>query len=124
MSMVVVYDSLTGQSARFANRLGLEAIDIIDYEPQEDAILLVTRSWDFGKVSEEATEFLDQYAAQVVGVCVSGNRNWGTNYGAAGVKISEKYDIDLVLKFEGSGFSKDIEFAQAWIATYKERTEL
>lgn len=120
--MVVVYDSLTGQSARFAQRLGLEAVDILDYKAQEEAILLVTRSWDFGKVTEEATEFLDQYAHQVVGVCVSGNRNWGTNYGAAGVKISEQYGIELVLKFEGSGFSKDIEFAKAWITTYKEKT--
>lgn len=118
--MIVVYDSLTGKSAQFAKSLGLEAIDIADYEDQDDHILLVTRSWDFGLIPESTQIFLDRHAKQVLGVCVSGNRNWGTNYGAAGDKISAKYKIKLVLKFEGAGTQKDSAFVRGWIEDEKD----
>lgn len=113
--MIVVYDSLTGQCERFANRLGIETVDILDFESSQEPILLVTRSWDFGKITHETEEFLEHHAHAVVGVAVGGNRNWGTNFGAAGDKISERYGIELVLKFEGSGFPKDIEVVKNWI---------
>ncbi|WP_331836835.1 class Ib ribonucleoside-diphosphate reductase assembly flavoprotein NrdI [Erysipelothrix piscisicarius] len=56
---------------------------------------------------------MEQEAAKVVGVAVGGNRNWGTNFGAAGDKIHDEYNIELVLKFEGSGFTKDVEIVPA-----------
>ncbi|QIK69698.1 class Ib ribonucleoside-diphosphate reductase assembly flavoprotein NrdI [Erysipelothrix sp. HDW6C] len=118
--MLVVFDSLTGQGERFASRLNEDTINILDYNGEDDELFLVTRSWDFGKVTDEAIEFLDQYANKVVGMAVSGNRNWGTNYGAAGDKIHAQYGVKLVLKFEGSGFSKDVEYVQDWIHNYKE----
>lgn len=119
--MIVVFDSLTGQCQRFAEKLGETCIDILDYEPNDEDVFLVTRSWDFGKVTEESKAFLEQYADKVVGLAVGGNRNWGTNFGAAGDKIGDAYEIELVLKFEGSGFTKDVEIVQQWITTYKGR---
>lgn len=121
--MLVIYDSLTGQGERFARKLNENAVDILDYEDTEDDVFLITRSWDFGKVTDEAIEFLDQYANRVIGMAVSGNRNWGTNFGAAGDKIQSQYGVELVLKFEGSGFSKDVEYVSNWIQEYKEGKE-
>jgi protein involved in ribonucleotide reduction len=40
---------------------------------------------------------------------VSGNRNWGKNYGAAGDKIQLQYQVPLILKFEGLGFPHEVE---------------
>ena len=118
--MLVVFDSLTGQGARFASKLEQNTIDILDYDGEGSELFLITRSWDFGKVTDEAADFLETYADKVVGLAVSGNRNWGTNFGAAGQKISDQYNIELVLKFEGSGFSKDVEYVKTWIQEYKE----
>lgn len=118
--MLVVYDSLTGQGARFAKRLGLDYVSILDYEGEEDEVFLVTRNYDFGQITVDTEEFLEDYADKVVGLAVSGNRNWGTNFGAAGDKISKQHGLELVLKFEGSGFSHDVEFVKDWIQKYKE----
>lgn len=118
--MLVVYDSLTGQGARFARRLGLESVSILDYEGEDREVFLVTRSYDFGQITEDTAEFLEDHADKVIGLAVSGNRNWGKNYGAAGDKIATQYDLELVLKFEGSGFTHDIALAKEWIENYRE----
>lgn len=112
----MVYDSLTGQGKRFAQRISDGyCIDILDYEEQSEPVFLITRSYNFGEIPFETQEFLEEYAHKVVGVAVGGNRNWGTNFGAAGVKIEKMYGIPLVLKYEGSGFSQDVEIVKNWI---------
>lgn len=114
--MIVIFDSLTGQSKRFSESLGFPTFNIKTYEVKvEDQIFLVTRSFNFGEISKEAKKFLDQYAQQVIGVAVSGNRNWGTNYGAAGDKIEAIYRIPLICKFEGSGMNHDKEIVKEWL---------
>ena len=118
--LLVVYDSLTGQCERFAQKLETNCINILDFEASDEPILLVTRSWDFGKITDETQTFLTKFSDKVVGVAVGGNRNWGSNFGAAGDKISEQYGIPLLLKFEGSGFRKDVEYLIQWIENYKE----
>lgn len=113
--MIIVYDSLTGQAKKFAEKLNLKTCDINHYEMSSDDVLLVTRTFNFGEIPKATESFLNQFAKMVKGVCVSGNRNWGTNYGAAGDKIKDKYQIPLVLKFEASGFDRDVELVKKWI---------
>lgn len=121
--MLVVYDSLTGQGARFASRLGLEHMSILDYEGEDRELFLITRNFDYGEITVDTDEFLEDYADKVVALAVSGNRNWGQHYGVAGDKIAKQYGIELVLKFEGAGFSHDIAFVKDWIQKYKEDKE-
>lgn len=113
--MIAIVDSLTGQGERFASKLGIPYVNIRDYNGEGESLLLLTRSFNFGEVTQEAIQFMDIYNRKVRGVAVSGNRNWGTNFGAAGDKISKEYQIDLVHKYEGSGFTKDVEIVQDWI---------
>lgn len=113
--MIAVVDSITGQGVRFAEKVGLPIVEIYDYRDQEENVLLFTRSYNFGEVTEEAHAFLEEHADQVKGVVVSGNRNWGNNFGAAGDEINRFYHIELVLKYEGSGFPEDVKAVKAWI---------
>ncbi len=114
--MLVVYDSLTGQGHRFAEKLGFELADInLGIPAHSGKLFLITRSFNFGEVPETTLDFIEDYRDEIAGVAVSGNRNWGTNFGAAGDKIEKQFQIPLVLKFEGSGFSKDVEYVRAWI---------
>lgn len=117
--MVIVYDSLTGQTKRFVTKLGIKAIDINDYYETEELVFLITRSFNFGEIPKSTSHFLDEFSNKVVGTAVSGNRNWGTNYGKAGDHIERIYKIPLILKFEGSGFDKDVEFLKDWFEKYK-----
>ncbi|WP_025725527.1 class Ib ribonucleoside-diphosphate reductase assembly flavoprotein NrdI [Acholeplasma granularum] len=119
--MTIIYDSLTGQTKRFAQNLGFPAIHVKLYEgTPEGELFLVTRSINFGKIPQTTKDFLDQYKDKVIGVAVSGNKNWGENYGKAGDSIEAYYNIPLILKFEGSGFKSDRQRVMDWLIKQEE----
>lgn len=121
--MLVVYDSLTGLGKNFADRLGKPTCDVVNFISEaDDDIFLITRSIDFGKIPDTTVDFLLDYHDLVCGVAVTGNKIWGTNYGAAGYKIEKEYNIPLIHVFELNGFSSDSEKVRTWIDNYiKER---
>ncbi len=120
--MVVTYDTLTGQSKRFATKISDRIEDVNRYIPNpDDEILLVTRTFRFGEIPDTTKRFLDRFSKQVIAVCVSGNKNWGKAFGAAGDKIQAQYGIPLIHKFEASGFDTDVNMVQAWIENYQNR---
>jgi protein involved in ribonucleotide reduction len=117
--VIIVYDSMTGQTKKFALRIGYPAYAINEYDQTFiEPVLFITRSINFGEVTKTASEFLSLYHDRVIGVAVSGNRNWGANFGAAGDKIAKQYHIPLVLKFEASGFDQDVKIIKDWIQNY------
>lgn len=107
--MIVVYDSLTGCTKKFALEVDPKAIDIKDIKEVEDDVLLCTRNTNFGEVTKEAKDFLDKYAHKVRGVIVSGNKNWGSLYGKAAEVIKENYNVPVFLVIELSGSKEDRE---------------
>lgn len=119
--MLIVVDSLTGQGMRFAEKTEFPYCELKDYDRSAQPLFLVTRSFNFGEVPDSTLDFLDRYAERVVGVAVTGNRNWGTNFGAAGDKIQAEYGIPLVCKFEGSGFNKDVALVRQWLTEYEQK---
>lgn len=122
--MIIVYDSLTGQGKRFAQNLGYQTLNINEYNgAQNDPIFLVTRNFNFGEIPNETKNFLNSHHHKVIGLAVSGNKNWGTNYGAAGDKIQSIYGIPLVLKFEASGFPNDISFVKKWLTNFQNKNK-
>lgn len=117
--MIVVYDSLTGQGKKFALKLGYDAIKITDYQEDNDQhVFLVTRSFNFGEVPKTTLDFLNIYHHRVIGTAVSGNKNWGSNFGKAGEIIEKKYQIPLVIKFEMAGMESDIKKTKKFIEDY------
>lgn len=78
-------------------------------------ILLITRSFGFGQVPKETRAFLDMFKDRVKAVAVSGNKNWGRNYGKAGETIAEELGIPLVLKFEGLGYETEVNLIKNFI---------
>lgn len=107
--MIVVVDSLTGLSWRFASHLNYECIKIedVDLENFDSKFFLVTRCYGFGEIPEPTLKLLRRYYQNCIGVAVSGNRNWGSNFCIVGDKIADIYKIPCVCKFEGSGFKQD-----------------
>lgn len=114
--MFIIVDSLTGLSLRFARKIGYPVYQIDKDEiPFDQGEFLITRSFNFGEIPISTIRVLRKHYQKCIGVAVSGNRNWGTNYGAAGDKIQEIYKIPLVLKFEGSGFEHESEIVKKYI---------
>lgn len=117
--MIVVYDSMTGLTKNAAKKLGYEIKSVKEYTEDDDHIVfLMTRSFGFGEIPKDTVAFLERFASRVFGVAVSGNKNWGDNYGKAGTTIEKKYSIPLVTKFEGLGFPSEIESIKTFIRNY------
>jgi protein involved in ribonucleotide reduction len=114
--MIIVVDSMTGMGLKFAAKLGYPFFPIQEYvHRDEQSILLITRSVNFGEIPDATIAFLKLYAHKTIGVLVSGNRNWGKNYGASGDKIQLEYNIPLILKFEGVGFPHEVQHVKDWL---------
>ena len=86
--MLVAYDSMTGNVKRFIHKLNMPAVQI----------------------GERVLEFLERNNEKLKGVSASGNRNWGDMFGASADKISAKYEVPIVSKFELSGTNNDVEY--------------
>lgn len=118
-SLIIVYDSLTGQGKKFASKLGYKAVNIKDYQINDDPVVfLVTRSFNFGEIPKTTLDFLKLFHKRVIGTAVSGNRNWGANFGKAGEVIEKEFGIPLVTKFEMGGFDNDIKVTKNFLETF------
>lgn len=119
--MYIVVDSITGNSVKFGLKTGYPVMKIKDRKSikDDDKFLLITRCQNFGEIPMATRLLLEKHRDKVIGVVVSGNRNWGKNYGISGDKIQEEYNIPCILKFEGTGFPHEVEFVKNYIEEYE-----
>ncbi|MFD3447522.1 class Ib ribonucleoside-diphosphate reductase assembly flavoprotein NrdI [Microbacteriaceae bacterium 4G12] len=108
--MLIVYDSMTGNVKRFIHKLNMQAVQIHENLEMREEFVLVTYTTGFGNVPERVSQFLESNHSRLKGVSASGNRNWGDLFGASADKISSRYQVPVVSKFELAGTSKDVEF--------------
>lgn len=118
--MYIVVDSLTGLTKSFAMKIGYPVLDINDLGDNtvDFKFFLITRCEGFGEIPKKTLELLKRSASNCIGVAVSGNRNWGKNYGISGDKIHSIFKIPLICKFEGSGFSNDVNIVLKYLKEY------
>ncbi|KND62589.1 class 1b ribonucleoside-diphosphate reductase subunit alpha, partial [Candidatus Phytoplasma phoenicium] len=116
--MKIVFDSSEkGNVYDFVKKLEhkYKIEEIKNFKNDEKDIFLVTKTIKFGEISEITESFLKKYFYLVIGIAVSGNKNFGKNFAKAGDLISEKFNIPLILKFEGKGFEEDVLFLKNWL---------
>lgn len=110
--MKVIYFSLTGNCKRFVEMCKIPEEDVydlweIDGEVDFDYIL-VTPTIGFGNVPEDVEKFLEKNHTHLKGVVGSGNKNWGNRFAKASEKISDLYNVPLLMKIELHGNTKDL----------------
>lgn len=116
--MVIYYDSKTGNVERFISKVssatGWHCIKISDSITVNRHVHLVTYTTKIGGIPDSTRLFMERCGQYIISVSSSGNRNWGPNFGLAADKISTKYTIPILIKFELSGLDRDIDtFIQA-----------
>ncbi|MCY8466977.1 class Ib ribonucleoside-diphosphate reductase assembly flavoprotein NrdI [Bacillus atrophaeus] len=111
--MIITYESKTGNVRRFVKalqqELSIEAIEITDDTIIKQEFIHITYTIGFGEVPERTLNFINNNKNKIRGVVVSGNKVWGENYGLAGDKLSAKFHTPLLLKFELSGTTQDLQ---------------
>lgn len=119
--VIVAYDSRTGNVEWLARQLGLPMKPVTEFEGKiEQHIFLMTHTFGRGGVPKSTQTFLNRYAGNTIGVCVSGDRRWGQMFGLAGDKIRLEYEIPLVRKIDLRGYPSDIEAVATWIKRWTE----
>lgn len=118
--MVIVYDSMTGNARRFANKVA-EGLDTKILDLRRDNLeeigdyILITHTFGRGEVPETTRNFLTKHGGELRAVCSSGSIHWGEMFGKAGEIISKEYSIPLVVKFNKSGTAADVKAARRWL---------
>lgn len=122
--IVIAYDSRTGNVEWFAKQLGYPVKPVTDFEGEMDEqVFLVTHTFGRGSVPKNTQAFLDRYAGNTIGVCVSGDNRWGSLFALAGDKIRLEYEIPLVRKLDLRGYPSDIEAVKNWIQEWMKNNE-
>ncbi|PMD73159.1 class Ib ribonucleoside-diphosphate reductase assembly flavoprotein NrdI [Companilactobacillus nuruki] len=109
----IAYYSITGQTKRFVNKLGIEGYEITDADPfyqMERPFILIVPAYD-DDMMDPVIDFL-QYkdnAKNCVGIAGGGNRNFNTLYNHTAKDIAAALNVPVVFQFEFNGTQKDVE---------------
>ena len=107
--MLIIYDSMTGNVQRFINKLTkYKCIKIEEGLEHKEPFILVTYTTGFGQVPDSVVKFLNANHLYLKAVAASGNKNWGAYFANSGEVISKAFNVPLILKFEMSGSSEDV----------------
>lgn len=112
--MKVVFMSLTGQTRKFVQKLGYDAIEITPntaFQEIDESYIVVAPTYEI-----EATEPLNDFIetgnnlAYLKGVAGGGNRNFNTLFGFTAKDLAEAYQVPLLHLFEFQGSDYDVVF--------------
>lgn len=109
----IYYDSKTGNVERFVKRLKEHR----DWNVQkvDDSLRLthpghlITYTTGIGEIPASTLRFLEANRGFIETVTSSGNKNWGANFALAATKISEQFQLPVLMQFELSGTLTDLQ---------------
>ena len=103
--MYIYYDSKTGNVERFIQKMKAQRPDwhFIKINPT----IVIKNEGHFLTTNEFLQN--ENNSKLLKSVSSSGNRNWGQFFALAADKIQEKYGIPVLIKFELSGTSTEVE---------------
>lgn len=115
--MQLVYDSMTGNTKRFANKvaaqLGLSAKPLTAVDVEQN-FLLFTYTFGEGAVPDSTARFLEEHGHRMRGVVSSGSYHWGASFGRAGDVIAARWGVPYVARVNKSGSEQDVRIVANW----------
>ncbi|CAL8901994.1 MULTISPECIES: class Ib ribonucleoside-diphosphate reductase assembly flavoprotein NrdI [Bacillus] len=110
--MLITYDTLTGNVQRFVDKITnnkyLNVKEITEDTMITEPFIHITYTIGFGEVPKLTQIFIHNNKEKLRGICSSGNKNWGNNFGLAADKIANQYRVPILLKFELAGTDSDV----------------
>ena len=119
MSRIIYFSSVSNNTHRFVQKLGVaaERIPLFNYDEPvvaSEPYVLVLPTYGGGPetkaVPKQVLTFLKEERNRELlrGVIAGGNTNFGEAYGIAGDMIARKLDVPLLYKFELFGTPEDV----------------
>lgn len=121
--MQLVFDSLTGNVRRLADRVarqvgGVQVLDLCQGAPEDD-FLLLTYTFHRGAVPESTRAFLARHSSGLLGVVASGSYHWGEHFARAADRIAGQYHVPVVAKVNKSGTEADVTQIARWMLAHQ-----
>lgn len=125
MSTLVFFSSVSANTRRFVEKLGIPATAVALRGPQpemDETFVLMTPSYGGGELPRQVEVFLKagRNASLVRGVIGAGNTNFGEDYCKAAKHIAERFNVPLLYKFELTGTPEDVNRVQHGLARFFE----
>lgn len=115
--MRLVFFSLTGQTKRFIDKLGMaeQAIKLTNsgQETVAEEFILFCPTYEAGV--EFVDDFLDDHKHLLKGIVGSGNRNFGPDFCHLAKTYAKHYQVPLLHIMEFSGTAEDVAFVKGII---------
>ncbi len=115
MAALIYYSSASGNTRRFVEKIGLDAISIDGPETRADEPYVLfspcfADGEGRGAVPKPVIRFLNDEGnrALIRGVIAGGNRNFGECFARAGDVIAAKCGVPLLYRFELAGTMEDV----------------
>lgn len=111
--MKVVYLSLTGQTRKFVNKLGMDLLEITPTDPfiaVHEPYIVITPTYE-KEVTEILNDFIETENNQsfLKGVAGGGNINFGQLFVFTAKDLARDYNVPLLHSFEFQGSEVDVK---------------
>lgn len=111
--MKVVYLSLTGQTRKFVNKLGMDFLEITPTDPfiaVDEPYIVITPTYE-KEVTEILNDFIETENNQsfLKGVAGGGNINFGQLFVFTAKDLARDYNVPLLHSFEFQGSEVDVK---------------
>lgn len=130
MSLIVYFSSVSGNTERFVEKLGLPAVRI-PLRPRVEGMVEITEpavlilpTYGAGPatkaVPKQVKEFLniEGNRERITGVIGTGNKNFGDAYGLAADIVARKLGVPVLYKLEMFGEAHDVQAVQAGLKLF------
>lgn len=106
---MIYYVSITGNIKKFVEKTGLQGIDINTIKSAPGKGIFITPTIGVGEIPRESLEFVSKNHKKIVGLVGSGDKKWKSEYCAAVDKLSKRFNIPVLMKFELQGTGETVD---------------
>lgn len=107
---MIVYHTRTGNTKYVIDKLNLPSVNIRECLDITDRFILFTYTDGKGIVPQEVVDFMKRNHKHCIGSIITGNTNFGKNFGIAGDILKDMYRIPIIRKIDLRGKPSDYEY--------------
>ena len=118
--LIVYWSSNSGGTRRVAEALETNTVELADYDGISPYVML-TPTYDQprgGFTPKPVQQFLEEHAANMIGVIGSGNRNFGDHYCQAAHDISKQFNVPVLWRIEIMGSQEDLAIVDSGMSEH------
>ena len=117
--MIILYDTITGETLKLAKRFNIPSKRISNYEDDSKQIILISRRLFVSEDKAKLKNFLIKNNKNIIGVVLYDNKLFGTEYGSS-LAVYSKYNIPILRVWDKIVSDEEIRELEEELISYVE----